>query len=61
MTFICHSNSGLRRQERNTAKDVINMVMYIIACVGSQEGPEPECYLIWAAPVTPEETETRKG
>ena len=31
------------------AKDVINMVMYIIACVGSQEGPES--YLVWATPV----------
>lgn len=57
--FYLPFNSGLRRQEWNRAKDVINMVMYIIACVGSQEGPEH--YLIWAAPVTPEETETRKG
>lgn len=57
--FYLPFKSGHTRQDRDRGNCVINMViMYFITCVRSQEGPES--YLVQAAPVTPEETHSKR-
>lgn len=56
--FYLPFNSGHTRQDRDRGNCVIHMVMYFIACVRSQEGPES--YPVQAAPVTPEETHSER-